>query len=515
MNRKNNFENEDDHSIYNNELNFVSPYQSFPENIFKNITKEEFNNSKCIYCDQISLFPKVFKQENDNDKIIICYNCYSRLNKNNNFLNANSIDKESTIILKQIIGNYKVCCLNFSCEWEGTLSKLKNHITSECEYQAIKCPNKGCELILLKKDLNSHLVRCLFDETFIKISCNFCKKEIKKNEIENHIINCPEVIINCEKNCGNKIKRKDLEYHKTKCPEIILKCKYWDYGCKKLIKRKYMNDHEKLELNNHYNLIKNRLNSVQNINEKKEEFNYMLNIINELKVKIKEKEKTLKEKEISKKKEKNEKNENKNGGVEINFKDNYQYNDNYTPFSGIPIKFITWRENISKKIIIFQEEKILYSGNHFKNLEKEKYYFVIGENSLDLTTNTIFSFRIDPDPKTYKYPWIAFGLYNIQNENANFIDYIDNHYYHRKGLFCIDLNSNTCFDGKMDYAEINSYKLDLNTIIKMSYFPKRNLLMIKDNNFFEIFFPNIPNDILDLRICFIFKGEDRAIIDYH
>ena len=257
MNRKNNFENEDDHSIYNNELNFVSPYQSFPENIFKNITKEEFNNSKCIYCDQISLFPKVFKQENDNDKIIICYNCYSRLNKNNNFLNANSIDKESTIILKQIIGNYKVCCLNFSCEWEGTLSKLKNHITSECEYQAIKCPNKGCELILLKKDLNSHLVRCLFDETFIKISCNFCKKEIKKNEIENHIINCPEVIINCEKNCGNKIKRKDLEYHKTKCPEIILKCKYWDYGCKKLIKRKYMNDHEKLELNNHYNLINN------------------------------------------------------------------------------------------------------------------------------------------------------------------------------------------------------------------------------------------------------------------
>ena len=528
----NNIENKDEeeynfnesNSIYNNELNFYSSYKSFPENIFKNITKEEYNNSKCFYCDQISLFSKVFKQQNDKDKIIVCYNCFSRLNKNNNFFNINSIDKESTFILKQIIGNYKVSCLNFNCKWEGTFSKLKDHIQLECQYQPIKCPNKGCHLILLKKDLNSHLMQCLFDETYIKINCNFCKNEIKKNDIENHITNCPEVIINCEKNCGTKIKRKDLEYHKAKCMEILLKCKFWDYGCKKYIKRKYMKDHEKLEIKNHYNLIKNSLNNVQIKFEKREEFNYMHNIINELKDKIKEK--NLKEKEIS------EKNENKkidiieplyndekkdynlqNEGKDI--KVNYKFNEGNTPFTGIPIKFISGRENILNKIIIFREEKIYYSGNYYKNLEKEKYYFVIGENCLDLTKNTNFSFRINPDPITNNYPWIALGLYDIQNENETSIDNIDNYYYQRKGLYCIDLKSNTCFDGKVDIAEINSYKLDLNTIIKMYYSPKNNLLIIKDNNFFEIFFPNIPNDNLNLRICFIFNGEDRAIIDYH
>ena len=64
------------------------------------------------------------------------------------------------------------------------------------------------------------------------------------------------------------------------------------------------------------------------------------------------------------------------------------------------VEFISGRENILNKIIIFREEKIYYSGNYYKNLEKEKYYFVIGENCLDLTKNTNFSFRINPDPKT-------------------------------------------------------------------------------------------------------------------
>ena len=204
----------------------------------------------------------------------------------------------------------------------------------------------------------------------------------------------------------------------------------------------------------------------------------------------------------------------KNEEKDKDFKDNYQYNDKPTPFTRIPIKFITNRENINKKIIIFREKKILYSGNYYKNLDQKKYYFVMGENSLDLTKNIIFSFRIDPDPNTKKYPWIAFGIFNIQNENKNYI-YLDKYYYQRKGLYCIDLNSNTCFDGKIEYEGKNCYKLDLNTIIAISYYPEKNLLMINDKNSFEIYFPNIPNNNVDLRICFIFNGEDRAIIDYH
>ena len=318
--------------FYNNENEF---FNNFPINIFKNISKEEFNERKCNFCDRISLYPKVFKNTIDNTQKIICNNCYERLNKNNIFFKELILEEESSNILKQINGNYIVCCPNLQCDWEGKLSKLKNHMISECKFQTMKCPNKGCNQTLLKKDLNSHLIQCIYDVNIITINCNFCKKELKKIDVESHFEICPEVIKECDKKCGKKIKRKNIELHQKECPEVFIKCKYWNYGCKKIIKRKYIQDHYNLEIYNHYNLVNN---SLKNIFKETEEFYEISNIIKELEEKIKEREKKIKD-ENKRVEIKNEIKENKieykekinEGEKNKNYKKCYKYDD-YIPF---------------------------------------------------------------------------------------------------------------------------------------------------------------------------------------
>ena len=488
-----------------NLLKLCSIPDSFPKTIFKNIKEEKLNNFKCKYCDLISLYSKVLEEDDQ----IICNECYSRLKKVDNIFKEKSINQESTNILKQIIGNLNVSCVNLNCNWEGKLSKLKNHLSEECQHHLIKCPNKDCRMLCLRKDIKNHLNKCNSNKN-IKIKCKYCQNEIIKKIINEHLEICPENFIDCDKNCGKKIKRKDMENHKLICPENLIKCKYWKFGCKKNIRRKYIKDHEKLEIYNHYNLVNNYINNI--LDEESNEIYEGLKVIKELQLEIEKKEKKNNER-IEQNKLKEEIQNNPivfewNQKIKKQDKNYKKYND-YIPFTGNPIIFISELDNINKNIIVFKREKIYYSGNYYNNLEKDKYYFILSKEHLDLKTNTNFSFRIDKDPSTNRLPWIAFGLYN--NINNNFFNI---NYFPRNGFYCLDIDSNTYYNGKMSKSDDKYDQLNLDTFITFSYIPNDNIFIIKDNDEFEIKFPNIPNNNCDLRLCFIFKGKDRAIIDY-
>ena len=410
----------------NNIFELPSFPNSFPEYIFKNVDQKELDNMKCIYCDLIPLFPKVttssipsnLELKKNKNKKIICNDCYSRLKNNNDIsLKGKTIDQKSSNYFKQIIHNYDIVCINNDCEWKGKLSKLQTHLKTECENQKIKCPNKGCKDIFIKKDLNNHLINCFFYENSLIIKCKYCGKEVKKNNIDEHLSVCPEIIVDCDNNCGNKIKRKDLDKHNMVCSEYNLKCKYWKYGCKNMIKRKLMKNHELKDIYNHYNLVKHYFKNI--INKNDEYFN-VLKIINNIKKEIEEKEKNEKEnkEEIQLKEEKeldpisfewNQKIKNQNEKRKI---ENKIYYNDYIPFIEEPFKFITYKDNIDKKIIFFKNYKIFYLGNSFGNLEKDKYYFVLEKNNLNLNENNNFSFRINKDPSnsSSRLPWVAFGL---------------------------------------------------------------------------------------------------------
>ena len=509
MNFNNDTDNEED--VYNYKKisvnNKISQLISFPENfsqnIFIKITEEEVNNYKCNFCDQITLYPKVFK--NDKNHKIFCNSCCLRLNNNNDKYKDYSIDKEYSLILKQIIGNCLVSCLNFysNCSWEGKLSELKKHIYKECKYQTIKCPNKDCSFFVLRKDLFSHLLQCDYNEPFIK--CRICDKPIKRKEIESHLEICPEMLIDCDK-CGKKIKRQLLDYHNGRCPEYIIKCKYWEFGCKKKIKRKFMSDHENLEIYNHYNLVNNFYKN--NILEENDDIE---NIFNELKNKIKEKEEKQKIKNIEKEKKEDSLlfnwNEHIKNQKKVIISQKFKNYDEYIPYTGNPIKFMSRQENIDKGIIKFEYEKIIYSGSFDNNLE-EKHYFVISEKNLDLNNNTNFKFRIDTNSSSEELPSLIFGLYDIKNEK-NIFDNIND--FPMTGLYLIDLESNAFCNGEICY---NNDKLNINSIITISYLPTEKILIIKDDKN-EITFEQIPNNNCKIRFCFIFKGKDRVTINYN
>ena len=374
---------------YNNKnINKKSDCIKIPKDLFINITDETFNNIKCKYCEFIPLIPIVIKNDNlgqGSDYEIFCKDCYNKLSLNKKYININNIDKQYSSLIKTVSQNIKIKCINqnLGCDWENELSKLEFHL-NECLYETIKCPNNECNKTILKKNLNSHLIECEYTNIIIKAKCNYCKKDFNIQNISEHLKKCPELIIDCEKGCGKKIKIKNLEEHKNNnCPEVLEKCAYWNKGCKKFIKRKYLEDHYILEKNNHLNLepkieIKDNTNlnldtkNKERIKENKirENNSPQKNLKLNQNIKEKEKEKDKYKEEIN-----NYSYENKNKKSEIfdssnnnninNSKNNHQekiknFNnyDNYIPFTGKIIKFITQEENIKKSIIMFENEKI-------------------------------------------------------------------------------------------------------------------------------------------------------------
>ena len=143
------------------------------------------------------------------------------------------------------------------CNWIGYLSYLVSHLSNKCPFSAIKCPHNECNKIVFKKDFDSHLSQCMFPEITIKAKCKYFNKEFPMANFSQHLIKCPEMIIECAEGCKRKFKRKNLEKHKNNiCPEELIKCDFWDIGCTKLIKRKFLSDHNNLEKTNHLNLDK-------------------------------------------------------------------------------------------------------------------------------------------------------------------------------------------------------------------------------------------------------------------
>ena len=78
----------------------------------------------------------------------------------------------------------------------------------------------------------------------------------------------------------------------------------------------------------------------------------------------------------------------------------------------------------------------------------------------------------------------------------------------------MDLDSLVYSGGKKgSYDDVG--KININGFITILIIPEENLLLIKDNYGLEFKF-KIKNDMnSDIRLCFVFSGKDRAIINYN
>jgi len=137
-------------------------------------------------------------------------------------------------IIKNLMDDLIMKCPK--CDWKGKYGNLQDHI-KVCLYEMIKCPNKQCKYTTLRKDLDKHKEECLFES----IKCHLCSQLVIRKELTFHIaVICPVIDITCEY-CKNNIKRGDIENHHNQCDGMIIHCE--NKNCEYKCKRNLMKEH--------------------------------------------------------------------------------------------------------------------------------------------------------------------------------------------------------------------------------------------------------------------------------
>ena len=196
------------------------------------------------------------------------------------------------IRIRRHIASLTAYCPHYEdyCDWQGSVSKLQDHLSRECKYELINCPNKACPAVFNREDLSVHLEReCLFRP----IACPCCgieeyndehsqqKKGSKKQRvasdgqktaagnipshhihfvggtsshvtpltydllIKKHYKHCLKWPMRCPNGCEVEMLTKStLQDHvDNNCPEQVISCQFAEAGCTVRVKRKEMADH--------------------------------------------------------------------------------------------------------------------------------------------------------------------------------------------------------------------------------------------------------------------------------
>ena len=133
------------------------------------------------------------------------------------------------------------------CEWNVTLSEVSRHL-DVCQEFLVEC-KYDCRVIMKRCELNNHCNNeCLNRE----VSCEHCRSMIVYKELNQHFKECPEFPLLCPNNCATCLKRKQIDSHiETDCPNTVVECRYERFGCKQVVKRCEMEEHEKTNETKH------------------------------------------------------------------------------------------------------------------------------------------------------------------------------------------------------------------------------------------------------------------------
>ena len=133
-----------------------------------------------------------------------------------------------------------------SCEWEGTVGTLKEHVAI-CDFTPVPCPKKckqnNAIQRIVRKDLEEHLKEQCLNRDY---ECEYCgKKDTYINITDVHDRKCEKVIPCPNAECTETIKRLNLKSHLEKdCQYTVTSCKLRSIGCDVKLERKDMGAHE-------------------------------------------------------------------------------------------------------------------------------------------------------------------------------------------------------------------------------------------------------------------------------
>lgn len=84
--------------------------------------------------------------------------------------------------------------------------------------------------------------------------CEYCEMDVFRMELPRHLTVCPEYPEKCS--CGLQVPRKKLEDHKATCPDLLIPCeRFAAHGCKEMVLRKDLAQHDDIFMVNHLTLV--------------------------------------------------------------------------------------------------------------------------------------------------------------------------------------------------------------------------------------------------------------------
>ena len=106
------------------------------------------------------------------------------------------------------------------CVWEGSLGEIDVHL-GECVEFIMNCWN-ACSVILKRSELVKHCENECLDR---EIYCKYCGVVMKYKETYIHHTTCPELPILCQNQCRKTFPRKEMNSHiRNSCPNTLVKC---------------------------------------------------------------------------------------------------------------------------------------------------------------------------------------------------------------------------------------------------------------------------------------------------
>ena len=176
-------------------------------------------------------------------------------------------DSEFSIVQnKQIdraVRSLHVYCTNEKegCKWQGEVNDIATHLKS-CQFEGVKCENHGCEKIIQRQFVKSHMD---FECPYRDVSCQYCYLIGSHYFIEGkHKHECPKFPLPCPNSCEiGTVPREDVNKHREICPLEMIECEYYDMGCEAKIARKDIKNHNKENVEEHLCMVKCELASTK------------------------------------------------------------------------------------------------------------------------------------------------------------------------------------------------------------------------------------------------------------
>ena len=160
--------------------------------------------------------------------------------------------------IDRVIRSLHVYCTNEKegCEWHGEINDTVTHL-NHCQYEEVKCDNRGCKSIVQRRLLKSHMTECLYRS----VNCRRCHVIGSFRFInQEHEDECPKSPLLCPNSCDvGTVTREDLSKHREICPLEMIGCEYCEMGCESKVARKDVEDHNQKNVEEHLRLVKREL----------------------------------------------------------------------------------------------------------------------------------------------------------------------------------------------------------------------------------------------------------------